>query len=313
MHLHSSNLRYLDEVVRCGSIRKAAAKLNVASSAVNRRILKLEADLGTPLFERNPRKLQLTAAGEILIHHVRRTLQDLERAESEIEELQGLRRGSVEIVAIEGVGMGLLTSVIKGFRQRYPRVAISLNITQSSLVPAILANGDAHLGIAFNTPDIPGLKRLASATFGIGAIVAPDHPLAGKKGVRLADCVQYPICMADQTISAAPIVHAAMSRASLELHPAIACNSAEVIKAMVREGLGLALKSAVGLEREIASGELVFVPLREKLEQRLFLLHKTDRDLPVPAVVLIEWLRKAMFELEIELGTRQDSNPATVL
>lgn len=302
MYLHSSVLRYLDEVVRAGSIRKAAARLNVASSAVNRRILKLEAELGTPLFERTPRNLRLTAAGEILIHHVRRTLQDLERVESEIEDLQGLRRGTVDIVAIEGVGTELLTSVIKAFRERYPRVNFSLNITQSSLIPTVIADGQAHVGMAFNTPETPGLERVASATFDIGAIVAPGHPLAEKKRLRLADCVQFPICMADHTISASPIVTAAMARASLDMQPAIVCNSAEVIKAMVRDGLGLALKSAVGMEREIAAGELVFVPLQERLQQRLFLLHKVDRDLPISAIVLIEWLRKAMADLEERLA-----------
>ncbi len=50
--LHSRMLRYLDEVARCGSIRQAAERLNVASSAINRQILALEAELGTPIFHR---------------------------------------------------------------------------------------------------------------------------------------------------------------------------------------------------------------------------------------------------------------------
>ncbi|MBL0932855.1 MAG: LysR family transcriptional regulator, partial [Alphaproteobacteria bacterium] len=72
--LHGRMLRYLDEIVRSGSIRKASARLNVASSAINRQLLALEAELGAPLFERLPRGLRLTAAGEMLIAHVRQTL-----------------------------------------------------------------------------------------------------------------------------------------------------------------------------------------------------------------------------------------------
>jgi len=302
MHLHSSALKYLDEVVRCGSIRKAASRLNVASSAINRRILRLEAELGTPLFDRQPRNLRLTAAGEILILHVRRTLQDLERAESEIEDLQGMRRGTVNLVALEGLGTELLSSVLKEFRVRYPRVNFSISITQSGLIHTMVESGDAHIGIAFNTPVTPGIRRVASATFDIGVVMTPDHPLANAKKIRLSDCVQYPVCMADQTISAGPIISAALARISLDLQPAIVCNSTEVIKAMVRDGLGLALKSAVGLEREINSGELVFKPLQERLPQRLFLLQKVDRNLPIAAIVLLEWLRKAIAELEQRLG-----------
>src|SRR5579862_8524095 len=59
--LHSRLLRYLDEVSRLGSIRKAAVRLNVASSAINRQILALENELGAPIFERMPRRLRLTA------------------------------------------------------------------------------------------------------------------------------------------------------------------------------------------------------------------------------------------------------------
>ena len=302
MHLHSSALKYLDEVVRCGSIRKAASRLNVASSAINRRILRLEAELGTPLFERQPRNLRLTAAGEILILHVRRTLQDLERVESEIEDLQGMRRGTVNLVALEGLGTELLSNVLKEFRVRYPRVNFSISIAQSGLIHTMVESGDAHIGIAFNTPVTPGIRRVASATFDIGAVMTPSHPLANAKKIRLSDCVQYPVCMADQTISAGPIISAALAKISVDLQPAIVCNSTEVIKAMVRDGLGLALKSAVGLEREINSEELVFKPLQERLTQRLFLLQKVDRNLPIAAIVLLEWLRKAIAELEQRLA-----------
>lgn len=302
MNLHSSALRYLDEVVRSGSIRKAASRLNVASSAVNRRILRLEAELGTPIFERQPRNLRLTAAGEILILHVRRTLQDLERVESEIEDLQGLRRGTVNLVALEGLGTELLSSVLKEFRARYPRVNFAISIAQSALIPAIVESGEAHIGVAFNTPIRPGLRRVTSATFNIGVVMTPDHPLAKASKIRLTDCVQYPVCMADQTISAGPIISEALARISFDLKPAIICNSTEVLKAMVRDGLGLALKSAVGLEREINAGELVYKPLEERLTQRLFLIQKVDRNLPIAAIVLLEWLRKAIAELEQRLA-----------
>ncbi|MFT9298953.1 MAG: LysR family transcriptional regulator, partial [Gluconobacter sp.] len=75
--LHSRLLIYLDTVARCGSIRKAGEQLNVASTAINRQILTLEDNLGTPIFQRLPRKLVLTAAGEILLAHVRETLKNM--------------------------------------------------------------------------------------------------------------------------------------------------------------------------------------------------------------------------------------------
>jgi molybdenum-dependent DNA-binding transcriptional regulator ModE len=74
--LHGRMLRYVDEVARSGSIRKAAIRLNVSASSINRQILSLEAELETPIFERMPSGLRLTATGEILIAHVRETMRE---------------------------------------------------------------------------------------------------------------------------------------------------------------------------------------------------------------------------------------------
>jgi len=79
--LHQSRSRsfaYFEAVAQHGSMRKAAGTLNVASSALNRQILDLEANLGVHLFERLPRGVRLTSAGEMLLGHVRRMARDFE-------------------------------------------------------------------------------------------------------------------------------------------------------------------------------------------------------------------------------------------
>ena len=75
--MHAAVLRYFDHVARHGSIRKAAEALHVVSSALNRRILDLEAELGSPLFERLPRGVRPTAAGELFLNYVRRSMREL--------------------------------------------------------------------------------------------------------------------------------------------------------------------------------------------------------------------------------------------
>ncbi len=95
--LHSKLLRYLDEVARSGSIRAAAQRLNVASSAVNKQILMIEEQLGVKLFERLPRGLRLTAAGELMVAHIRQTMNNYRNVEADIRDLQGLRSGEVTL------------------------------------------------------------------------------------------------------------------------------------------------------------------------------------------------------------------------
>ena len=80
---------YVDAVAAHGSIRKAAEALHVASSAVNRRILDLEGEIGFPLFERLPRGVRPTAAGELFLVYVRRSLKELRQLEAQIDGLRG--------------------------------------------------------------------------------------------------------------------------------------------------------------------------------------------------------------------------------
>ena len=117
--LHSRLLRYLDEVARLGSIRKAASRLNVASSAINRQILALESEIGTPIFERMPRRLRLTATGEVLIAHVRDTLKSHQRVAAQIEAFKGLTRGEVTIATMNGLAAGPLPRFLTGVLDRH--------------------------------------------------------------------------------------------------------------------------------------------------------------------------------------------------
>ncbi|MFN7195003.1 MAG: LysR family transcriptional regulator, partial [bacterium] len=99
--MHTAALRYIAEVARRGSVRKAAAALNVAASAIDRQLLKIEAALGTPLFDRTPTGMRPTPAGAILLRHVADTLLDFERVRAEIDDLRGIKTGNVAIAAVD--------------------------------------------------------------------------------------------------------------------------------------------------------------------------------------------------------------------
>lgn len=115
-------LTYVDAVARHGSIRKAADALSVASSALNRQILDLETDLGTALFERLPRGVRLTAAGEVFLAYARQAISELKAVESQVEQLRGLVRGQVGVAAVELVAGELLPSAIT--RSRFDRAGV---------------------------------------------------------------------------------------------------------------------------------------------------------------------------------------------
>ena len=94
---HLLPLLFIDAVAKAGSIRRAAETLAITSTVLNRQILSKEEELGVPIFERLPRGVRLSTAGEILIHHIRAQLGDMERVKSQIVDLAGERRGHVSI------------------------------------------------------------------------------------------------------------------------------------------------------------------------------------------------------------------------
>jgi DNA-binding transcriptional LysR family regulator len=106
--MHEPFLRYLDEVARQGSIRKAASLLNVSSTSVNRNIINTEQKLGVRLLDRTPEGVELTAAGKIVLEHCRKTLYDFVTMQSMIDDIRDLRTGHLSIHTIDSITFGVL-------------------------------------------------------------------------------------------------------------------------------------------------------------------------------------------------------------
>jgi DNA-binding transcriptional LysR family regulator len=261
MRIHAAGVLYFDAVWRAGSIREAARRLNVASSAVNRQILKLEDEIGTPLFERFAGGVKLTAAGEALARHVIVVLQDMERAKTDIEGLRGARIGHVSIAAVEGVCAALLPEVIGRLRTTAPRVTLSANTMGSMAIPAALVQGEADVGVAFALPRQPELRQVAVGRFRLGAIMPPDHPLAARRTVSFAACLDFPLILAEAGLSVQALLLPVMARLPRPVQPVITSGSIELMRELAERGIGLAFQTRIGIEARIRAGKLVHVPI----------------------------------------------------
>ena len=290
MRIHSPAIRYFDAVRKAGSIREAARRLNVASSAVNRQILKLEAELGTPLFERLPGGLKLSSAGEVLTRHVAIVLRDAERARSELDALKGIKTGRVEVIAVEGLSGDFLPQVIGKMLQEHSRVRIKVMSAGSVNVPAAVINGDVDLGMAFSLPRNAELHQLGVGRFHLGAVVTPDHPLAGRKRVRIADCADFPLIMSDAQLSIRTLMHPIIVHSGRTITPTIEANSIELMKNLAKRNLGIAFMSRIGLEQEIRDGQLVHVPLEDRgpVFTELGLYMRANASLPVAVDAFVQ-------------------------
>ncbi|HEY0911089.1 MAG TPA: LysR family transcriptional regulator [Bradyrhizobium sp.] len=304
--MHSNAVVYFDAVRRHGSIREAARQLNMASSAVNRQVLKLEQEIGLPLFERLPGGVRLTAAGEAFARHSILVLQDAERFAAEIDQLVGVHAGHVTVAAAEGICTSVIPAVIAALKTRAPRITVSLRRTESLAIAEAVMSGEADLGVGFDLLPPPGLQRVFAVEFAVGAIMKSDHVLAARSVVSLSACLEHPLILPEGMISLNQLLAPAFLRLNVTPMATVSSNSIEAIRAMVEMGLGIALQTAFGIDQSLASGRIVHVPLDAggPIVSTVAAFTRGLRVLP-PAVDLFLQI------LARELRLRQDAVPVT--
>ena len=287
---------YLDTVARAGSIRKAADKLGIASTALNRRILDFEKEIGTPIFERLPRGVRLTAAGEVLIATIRRSLSDLASAGSQIEHLRGLVRGTVRIASAESTANDLLPKTIARYQERYPGVQFQMQVGSTAPLMAALIADEVDLLLAHDPPSSDMLNIIESIKQPLCAMMRPGHPLATRTTLRLADCQPYPIALGAATFGSRKLIDSLLTKSRLSLRVTMEANAMQPQKIFARDTDAICFQYQVGTLREARDGELVSIPLIDSdlTKGRLVLASRAGRLLPIPAASFVETLKAAL-------------------
>ena len=294
--LHSRVLRYIDEVARLGSIRAAGDRLNVAPSAINKHILQLEETIGEPLFERLPRGLRLTPAGEILVAHIRRTMKEYSQVEAEIRDIKGLESGEIIVATTNGLAEGIVAKTAAGFCARHPRIKLSIrNMPIRDIVKSV-ADGEADLGFAFNLPPTAQLETLVRLETRLGAVVSSDHPLAGLEMTPLKGCIGYPLIFPDRSMVMHSIVSEAFVAAGLAVEPTFVTNSIEAMKSLAALSDGIAFLSKFDVAEEQHNGTLSYVPIRDGTfgKNVLSLVQREKRGRALAASIFAEDLTRSL-------------------
>ncbi|MDX1269692.1 MAG: LysR family transcriptional regulator, partial [Oceanisphaera sp.] len=146
-HLYTFQL--IDAVARAGSIRKAAEDANITASALNRRIARFEAEFGAPVFERLTRGVRLNPAGELVLQHFRTQKSDLQRVQSLVSDLSGMRRGHVTLACSQALVPYFMPSQIARYRRDYPGVTFAIKVRDRSQVERELASFSSDLALVF--------------------------------------------------------------------------------------------------------------------------------------------------------------------
>lgn len=251
---HLLDFRYIEAVMRAGSIRKAADDMNITSSALNRRIQRFEADFGYPIFERLPRGMRLNPAGELLIQHFRAQQSDMRRVQSQVADLSGERRGHVSIACSQALAPYFLPAQIAAYRAEHPGVTFSVNIRDRLEAERDLVSFRSDLALVLEPVLLVDFEIISAIPQSVHVVMRADHPLAGQIDLRLRRCLDYPYILPTADYAVRHMLERALAGGSRRLQPLIESDSFDFMRHYVESENVLAFQIPVGLRLEQGTG-----------------------------------------------------------
>lgn len=296
---HLQTLHLIRDVARAGSIRKAAEDMNITSSALNRRIQAFEAELGCQVFERLPRGMRLNPAGELLMQHIRSQMSDLDRLRGQIADLAGERRGHISIACSQGLNPIFLPDQISQYRAQHPRVTFSVRVRDRADAERELGTFSSDLALVFEPQYLADFEVMKAVAQPVCAIMAVDHPLAGKPRLRLRDCLQGPHVVPSAEYGVRHLLDVATRGRSLALNPVMEADSFELMREYVLRERAVSFQIPIGL-LPLRDPRLVVraLPARDVPTGMLLLGQLRGRTLPVAAAKFALQVAAALDELE---------------
>ncbi|NYH16258.1 LysR family transcriptional regulator [Paraburkholderia bryophila] len=260
----SQTFRCFDEVVRRGSIRKAAESLHLTAAAVHQQILNLEEQVGSPLFDRLPRGMQLTTAGEIIIAAVRRGQRDFDNAMTQVEDLRSLRRGHINLAVSPSSAEQLVPDAIMAAMQSYPGVTYSVRSGNGESILKWVETGEADIGYGLRRKPPPGVVEVRAFSQHLGLVAPPGHPLTKlNKRPRLRDCLDYPLILMTPDTELRAMVDQIDHREKRKARPLVETSSVSMVRRLVADGVGIGFLIAENVAEDVAQRKLAWLALAD--------------------------------------------------
>jgi DNA-binding transcriptional LysR family regulator len=238
------DLRQL-EIIRAiadsGSFTAAGDKLHVSQSAISRQILLLEEELGEPVFHRIGRRIRITPAGESLLRLSHRVFQDLHDTVSAISDKQESLRGTMRLVGGMTVCLYVFPVLLAEVRRIHPHLDLKITVGSAERSIAMLRSGAGDLGLLSLPIEASDLISVPVLQEELLLITYPAHPLAKRRPITAADLTRQSFILFETGSITRRLVEEFFTRERIEPEIVMETENVEIIKAMVRNGLGISV------------------------------------------------------------------------
>lgn len=279
-------LRSFLMVAECGAVTAAAQRLHITQPALTRRLQQLEEQLGTPLFDRGRRGVQLTELGQLVQREGRSIVTHYDLLREQVRAHQQLQGGSVRIGGGATVVSFILPEAIARFQAAHPLVRFQVKEAGSNEVADNVRAGELELGLVTLPVQSRGLEVRRLTRDRIVLVADPDHPLAGPGSISSRELDGMALIGFEGGSAIRQIIDTALRDAGVEMNVVMELRSIPAILRMVTSTGNLAFVSHVGVE---ANSDVTQLSVRDlRIERQLAVVIRQRSHLSPAASAFLE-------------------------
>jgi DNA-binding transcriptional LysR family regulator len=249
-------LEIIRAIAETGSFTAAGRKLHVSQSAISRQILLLEDELKEPVFLRVGRRIRITPAGEALLQLAHRVFQDVTDTLAGITDSQESLRGQIRLLGGMTVCLYVFPALLTELKRQHPNVEFKLVTGSAERCLANLRAGTGDLAFLTLPVDQPDLVTIPVMQEELLLVTAARHPLARKRKIHPQDLVRQPFVLFEPGSNTRRVIEEFFMTSRIEPQIVMETENVEIIKAMVRHGIGISIIPYQAVSRDVTSGQL---------------------------------------------------------
>ena len=286
------HMRIFVAVCETGSVTAAAEKLYLSQPAVSLAIHELETHYGVRLFDRISRKLYRTAAGNRLLDyavHISALFEEMEREIQNWDRLGALRIGSSITI-----GAALIPKAVSLYSQQYPDVEIKMVIDNSQIIERKVLANQVDFALLEGAVHDPNLIAEDFAHDQMVLVASPSHPLAAEPlPLSMEQLKHQRFLLRERGSGVRELFESVLLAHDISIEPTWESINAESIVEAVAQGLGVTVLPLSLVEKDVAGGRLVVLPVEGlDFHRKLKIVYHKNKYLSHSAQVFLDLCRQ---------------------
>ncbi|WP_329742144.1 LysR family transcriptional regulator [Dyella sp. A6] len=276
------HIRGFIQVAKLGSFTSAAQRLHISQPTLTVQIHQLEEELGVRLFDRDRRKVSLTAAGNSLLGPMQQILDDFDAVRQHAQELGALHHGRLVMAALPTVAAAWLPSRIAKFRESYPGIEVRMIDVPSDQLQTLVSEATVDLGIGTLLSHDEGIHFVKLFEDRMHVFFPKGHELESQQQPSLKSLTRYPHISTATDSSVRQLLDRALKQARLDIEITCEVDRLSTAVSLVKAGVGIAVLPLKTLDSISCEG-LIHRPIKDNPIKREIGILTSKRKILSPA------------------------------